>query len=1783
MKMTATRLLAINIVLIVLNALGVGFILFKAFYRPGSSVFLQDAFLVPDSDTPDRLRLIFDRNVVSDKDLGKIEKRALLEIRPDCPGKLMWTEPDVLEYVFDNPLTLGRIYSADLTERFARRTGMVVANKKSIEFQTSPLRLDSFHALASDESDVTVELKFNQKIDPADLLRSAILYDGEGIEGQRISSMQCMTPSPAEKIVLRLPRPSSHNLFLRIDERLRSPGADLPLQSPVSRRLNLDPGFAFLHAEIEIPQFSEIGSVRLNFSRELSTKQILPEIPVTPPVEEMKIYRSDASLVVSGKFLPEHRYTLSIPSLLCSSQDKTLGKGVLVVVEIPQRRPGISLQGQRKGILSPYGSREIEVKAVNVSSLEFSAWRVYENNLAAYLHDNSRDETSRDLPKKTIVCDLPRNKIQPYAVQLKDLIEPGPGIYYLQVGSSSNRWARDRMLVSLSDLGITVKSDKDGCLVWVTSIRHGTPIKDATVKAITYNNQTLATGQTDPNGIVRLEYSSSGKDRGMWVVTAQKEDDLGYLIAGNNRWMIDDAFSDNDGMPYPEDVEAMVYSERGVYRPGDTVHLTGILRRANGAIPPAFPVRLLIRRPDGRQIEDRVLQRSQEQQGFFHADFPTHEDMQTGMYSFDVALPGSETTIGNTTVFVEAFLPQRMKVTATPTAQRYSPDEKPTVNATAAYLWDAPACELPLRIEPWLTPIRLQPQSLKEYQFGRPLSSGPIHLPTIMEKLDGSGNAKVEIPLQENIPNALYRLRYSVTVTEPGSRSVSDNGSMIVDRLGKHIGLKMPGGTLVSPGAPCAVDWVCVATDESETAPGPLQIQWMTVKYESVLTQISGRAVWKSQEKIQILKTETFQAAGASRGSIAFTCPDAGWYRLIVIDTVSGSESWLDVYSSENGAEQNLSMNEPDRLEIVIDQPRYVPGSTVRALVRSPLSGTMLVALETDRVIWQKIVEMRKNSAEVSVRLPKDLRGGAYLTATVVRAVDPNQPRWLPHRAMGIKPIRLDHELRRLPLKIAVPESVRPGQEMTVEVSTQPAIDPNQPAMVHVWAVDEGILLPTEFQTPDPFRFFLSPRLPGVGTSDVFFDLLPDYQRPDSFARIGADGPDHQVRGLRRSPVRKDRVEPAVIWCEAVELNARGQASVKMKIPELIGQIRVMAVAVDRDHYGKAERPVVMTSPLFIESGWPRFAAPGDQFDVPVKVFNSTGADVAVQLEAVGSEPVMIENPSAQLTVASGKPLTYLLHVQARQMGLASIQLKAAGVDSASRPLTVVVSISLPIRPATALHSRVQTLSVPAGKELLLEPSKEFIPDTEQRTLFIGARPTVELEPVFERLIRYPYGCLEQTTSRLFAMIEAPKILDPARAEAIGEMVSAGISRIWSMQTLSGGLSFWQGGTDSSLWASAYAGWCMLEAQKAGYPVDKRFLEVLLKYLDSQLNHPDSEDPAGTRALICHVLSGFDRPRLGWMNGLAERRDRLDPAGIAHLAAAFHAAGMTDKARSLLSDEPVMPASDSVSYGQMHSRLQQTATWLMVLLEVDPRDARIPPMVKRIMDARQNGCWASTLENSAALMALTRYQAAAEKDPPDFTGTIRMADGKEFVFTHETPLSRQMEKVSGPMMIASTGQGTIYVSSSSEGLAVRDSLQPYSKNLVVTRQWLDRTGKTIDANDLHVGDLIQVLIRIETNLKSPVDNIVIVDALPGGMEVENPRLATSGTGAQSEITQADHVEFLDDRVVIFCTVRREAQEHRYPLRLVTAGVFDIPPIQASSMYDPAIAAMGPIGRIRIRP
>jgi alpha-2-macroglobulin len=412
------------------------------------------------------------------------------------------------------------------------------------------------------------------------------------------------------------------------------------------------------------------------------------------------------------------------------------------------------------------------------------------------------------------------------------------------------------------------------------------------------------------------------------------------------------------------------------------------------------------------------------------------------------------------------------------------------------------------------------------------------------------------------------------------------------------------------------------------------------------------------------------------------------------------------------------------------------------------------------------------------------------------------------------------------------------------------------------------------------------------------------------------------------------------------------------------------------------------------------------------------------------------------------------------------------------------------------------------------------------------------------------------------------------------------------MQTRDGGLSYWPGGHYSELWPSAYVGQLLLVARRGGYTPEPRFVEELLKYLKANLyagGHESGDDQSeneNMRAMFCHVLAGFGQPHEGWQARLAERPERLDMAGRAHLAAAWLETGQKDRARAALPPDTIELAVANSTGSPTASQVHQQATLLAVLLDLDRDHPWIPLLVRKLESARTAGHWGTTLENATALAALARYQLS-DAEPSTFSGQITVGTAKQLAFDDKQPATARFEFGADPVKFTSNGTGSIFVTVQTRGLATDGHLESFDRQLRIRRIWTDRTGAKIKRSKLRVGDVVYVEVRLTAPglaNDETIANVAIVDALPAGMEVEHPALATSaGSPAQpDDVNAPDRVEFRDDRVIIFSSAGSTRRSFRYALRVVSVGRFTIPPIEASCMYNAGLASRHGGGTLEIK-
>lgn len=1779
---TRGRFTVLAVMLAVINISGLIWIHHDLTTQRGGKLRVMQALPAGSIDQADRLTLVFDEQLIGSNQIGRPASPPPFELSPRADGRWVWDAPDRLSFVFDQPPPPGHAYQVKPAAELATHFGREVVGEGQFAFQTRPLELNDAVVTATDRSHITFELRFNQPVDPDDLI-DALLVKSRA-DGQLLDPT-CLTRQPDQRMVFRVTRPRGDAIKLTIGPDLTGHGGNLPLGRPIHRQLRPEPLFSVLRTRVSQPSLDRPVTVSLQFSRTLDVAQALPSVKVEPEIEDLTISRSGSALRITGPFESGRRYSLTIPETLLDADQKPLGQAQTLQVQVPRYQPALRFIHDR-GMLGLHGNHLLELRAVNVTNLRLEAQRVHANNIAQHVRGESAGATGRPITEKQLTLDLPPDQPQTVAVDLAELLGEPRGIYHITARGLDGRWVRDRAVVGVSDLAITAKRQHGGVWVWVTSISRGQAVTGAIVKALSYNNQTLSTGKTDEQGLVRLAVPENHPDGSPWLVTAELADDLACVRLDRQR-PVDDRI-DHRGRKPADTYDVMLYAERGVYRPGEAIHLTGIVRDRHGNTPDGLPLSVVVRRPDGKTVATLDTTAESTRQGLFHLKFTPADDCQMGGYRFTTTLRGGGDTLGQTTALVEAFVPVRMKVDAEPIHQRFVDNTPVELSVDAAYLFGQPAADLPVTATGRLSRTRYVSSRFADYVFDDVDGQTSRKLQPVEDKLDETGRAMIRCPMPDDLPAGLWRGSASVTVTEPGGRSVSDNLAFEVDTAGAHLGLYLGERQFVAVNTAHRVRWACVSPDDDPFTPESLHMRLERIEYETLIEQVNGRAVWKSHQRLIEVADRALTAEQINadhQGELVITCPEPAWYQLTLrteADQPSPAAARIRFYAvADHQQPTNPTIASPEQVEVSLDRQHYQRGDVAQVLVRSPFVGNLMLTLETDQVITERLIVMEGKTCRIALPLDQPLRGGAFVTATVVRAVNATRDSWLPHRASGICRLTMQTERFTMPVDLQVSPRARPGQTVSVTLHTDRPTDPARPVMAHLWAVDEGVMLTSDYQTPDPLGHFHAARAMTIRTADTYSHLLPDHSRPASMQRIGGDRGEADL-ALRRSPVPLARRGAAVIWRKAMPVGPEGTLTVDLPMPKQTGQMRIMAVVVDADRYGKAQRHVTLNSPMLVEAGWPRFAAPGDRFDVPIKLFNNTDAPVAVKLGSVIDGPIEWADdgwPGA-MTVPAHDNLTLWRTARTTGTGLISahIVLRPANEDA---NLTAGHRAVFTVRPAWPLHSQTRLVQLEAGQNLRIDPDPAMLPETVRMHLSVSGRPDLQLLPAIEQLIDYPYGCVEQTTSRLYAMLYAPQLIKQAspealRGRAIESLVDAGISRLWSMQTRNGGMSYWPGGTSANRWASTYVAQFMLRARDAGYAVDPAMLDNLIDYLEKQLIGMDDADvDANTRATLCYLLAAVDRPNLGWMARLAEQRDQLDIAGRAHLAAAWQAIGRHDAADATIAGDTLETAIESSAGGRITSQTRQYAVLLNALLDINPQHPWADLLARRLDEARgPDGYWASTLENATALAALSRYMTRRVDDQA-FSGQVHLAGRQLGRFTHDQPLHLRSIKTPQPVEITTRGDGPVFIVQTLEGLVRPEAVEPYDRKMKVRRRWTDAQGQPVDPAKLAVGDLVMAEITIQTinPQAGSVANTAIVDALPGGMEVENPRLATSAAADQQPGDRADRVEFLDDRVIIFCTARQSLSRFRYPLRVITAGQFEVPPIQASCMYDPTWASL----------
>lgn len=1851
-----------------------------------------------------------------------------VRIVPALAGEWQWRDDRTLSFVPASDLPKATKYTLSIApEAIGSADGYRLARPFVATVQTEPLKLLAVRQTGFEEGDrYVLEIEFNDRVIPADVLANLSIRSPAGtavsakLHGEAAGNVVRLITAPVSMAGLR--GADAARLTVRVAEGLTGTSGPLGLEDAVEHVVAVGNRLFVNEVEAHSPANGQPWiSLHVNDSNPdpEPARQVISLEPGAP----FTVQSHYSGWRLCGDFAPGTRYSIKIAEAPKGVDLVKFPRPDVLSVYVPDREKGVWFEHE-EGYLGSRGNRTVLAHAVNVHKVKLAAWRAYDSNVVGWRNSSSRyrwrsSAPSYSRPVATRIIELPRekNKVQDIRIALDDLL-PGAagedGVYRLSISEASDRLpaaseanesdddysceVRASAVFTLSDIGLSAQLSARSLTVWAVSLSTVEPLARVRVRLFSTKNQLLGEAVTDADGLARIgEIQPAEGERPRVLLaeqlpaapstqpsaqpaTAQQGPvlrGLTWLDLPDNEWAM--AETDVAGRAYLRTGhEAFVYTDRGVYRPGETVHLRAIVRDAKGSTPAAFPVQWQIRRPDLRSWRNQVVMLDADGSAQLTLQLPT--DLVTGRWTAQIMLPGEESAtreaFGKTEFQVEEYLPNRLKVhlslkgavSEQGELRRVSVGEVPVSAAVQAdYLFGRPAAGLGVGLSVRMDASRFAPVGWNDWTFGdsaklietpgtSPMGAVPVGRRAEPELQDGllddNGHGHWDLDLRKmlGIDRGLstrpsgptgycgpWRLSVAASVRETGGRAVAAAELIEVDALPWYIGLR--GSVTPRPNTPTAFQ-VNLVTPEgnSANADAQLEVALFRESWNSVLVHRQGRYEYESHRMLDPVESagDTTIAVANGRANLNVTVPSSGAYVLRLHDPKSGALSSLRFFATDGNAwEDNICRERPERLELVMlpsdsgatvpttlptkyqEKARFRVGDGAIVLVRSPFAGRLLLTVQTDEVLESHVIEMRASQVTVPIRITGAYRPNAYVTASVVRAIDPNT-KWRVHRAYGTARLCVDPSDRRMGIELGSASEIRPLSTLDVKLQARDAGGrPLANAAIALAAVDEGILQLTQFATPDPLTYFHGNRALGVKSSDVYGRLMPEVPRPATKSHVGGDG-EAGGPARHRNPIAAERVRPVALFAGVIHADGAGVATARFQVPQFAGTLRIMAVGSAGATFGSAERQVVVRSPLIVQASFPRFASPGDRFSVPMVVFNNSSdpGEVVVHAELLGERnPLTFAAGKQQAMVippfrvnAGGQEMMRIDFVAGPMAGVARVRLTASMGGEQWQDVT-----ELPVRPASPAITRGEYAAVAPDAPLKLTIPGGMLAGSEQLSIRITPWPTLQLPDGLDYLERYPYGCAEQTISTAFPLVylgELGSQLAPGMFEQhrVADKVQTGIIRLIGMQTANGGIAMWPGSRECWPWVSVYAAHFITEAEIAGHRVPDDFRRSLLTYVRRLLDDSgDSGDLLECQAYGCYVLAIAGKPERAIMSRLTELANAKGASALPEFAAqraqarlylsmAWLAAGRRDLAGQLVPIEPSPPRAGRQTGGNVGSAVRDLAMTVNAMLMVQPDHPALPGLAQRLADSGSQKQWRSTQDCAFAVMALGRYLRQCKTEQPYqaaelLLSGVRLAStsgGKSLVWSTGTPTTRPTVVAEGgeyEVRIVGPAAARGYVTWIQNGVplsAPRDA----DHGLKIRRSYMDEKGQPLAGRNVRSGDLVQVRITLEA---PPMQaNIVVEDMLPAGLEIENPRLKTTAvlpaTGAlrvaprrpadsdvEEPVLANMRLDIRDDRLVLVGDMPEAGiVTHVYLARAVAPGTFVVPPVRAECMYDLAM-------------
>lgn len=1321
-----------------------------------------------------------------------------------------------------------------------------------------------------------------------------------------------------------------------------------------------------------------------------------------------------------------------------------------------------------------------------------------------------------------------------------------------------------------SDLGLIVKKGNNQSYhVIATNLLTARPEANTTVNLYNYQQQLMDKVTTDAEGIAIYDAKSN-----VAFIVAQKDNNYAYAKLEDGNALSMSKF-DISGQQLQKGLQGFIYTERGVHRPGDPIHLTFVLNDKNNPLPENHPVVLEVTDPRGKLTQRTVLNSNdaaykgellaRKENNFHYFPITTDADAPTGNWTAKILVGGAQFS---KTLKVATVKPNRLKIALDFNDEILDANKNIKGSATSSWLHGAPARNLKIEIEATLRNTNTAFEKYGDYIFQDPIRSfDEITVPFLSTNLSAEGKTTFDkkIPINKKAPGMLQAI-FTSKVFEGGGDFSMDVYTKNISPFSHFVGLKSPetrryGSFYTDENTNFDVVSVNQKGEASSNRDLLIKVykiewRWWWSRGRDNLSRYENTTVHKPFKEISI-KTNA-----QGKGSFDINVPDeeGGRYLIRVIDKASGHATGRTTYFYRNWWQRPTDGNSESAKMLIFsaDKEKYEIGDEAVITFPSDKKGRALVSIENGtEVLSTQWIDTNEKETKAVIAITEEMAPNAYVNISLLQPHG-TQKNDLPIRLYGIVPILVENKATILKPSIKMKDVLEPEKQYTVSVSEE-----NKKPMTYTIAVvDEGLLSLTRYTTPNIHGAFYTRQALGVKTFDIFDDVMGAYST--SVNNIYSIGGGDMAAGAKNR--KAQRFKPVVTYLGPFNLKAGEVASHKIDMPNYVGAVKTMVVAGNaKSAYGHTEKSTPVRKPLMVLASIPRKLSPGEKVTIPVTVFAMEKKVKSAQIKIqTGKALKAIGSTTKQVTFEQlGEKIVNFDFEVLPAKSFETIRITASGAgETASYEIEIDVENPNPISQKSTLYE------ISKNGSLTLDFDTFGTEGSNSATIELSTIPPLNLGRRMEYLVRYPHGCIEQTTSSVFPQLFLADVMDITfeKKKEIEKNITAAIRKIGNWQGTGGGLSYWPGYNDVSDWGTTYAGHFMIEAKQKGHALPLTFMSNWVRHQKKAArqwsNQSHSHNTTLAQAYRLYTLALAGEPELSAMNRLRESQNLSNNAKW-RLAAAYAAIGKTQVAKDLSATANIdfVPYKyDYYTYGSPF-RNRAMALETMVITN-DPKQREQAVSLARGMSSKR---WYSTQETAFALLALSKMVV---KNGGKKMNVTLVKDGESTqIDTGRSMAQRAVTTKLGAnkIVLQNNGENIIYVTLSQSGKLPLGQELTEHRNLTLTSVFLDGEGKKLDITSLQQGTEIVAQISVYNSSPDRIENVALTQIFPSGWEIVNTSFTDLGNQNSSKV---DYMDIRDDRVNYYFNLgARKTKTFSIKLNTSYLGEYYLPGAQAEAMYD----------------